>query len=43
MLDVLAEGLARLLAHCAEVVVCEAALVRALEVGDEAPAEIMRT
>ena len=39
-LDVLAEGLARILAHGTEVVVHEAALVRALEVGDKAPADI---
>ena len=40
-LDVRAEGPAGLLTHGAEIVVREAALVRALEVGDEAPAEIL--
>ena len=41
-MDVLADGLARLLAHGAKVVVLEATLVRALEVRHEAPGTATR-
>ena len=40
-LDVLAEGLARPLLHKAQVVVGVCTLVRALEVGNEHPAELL--